>query len=177
LEAYTGSAWQTPYGLTLVATATASAAASVTFDNVFTSTYDNYRIIFVQDATLANGTVQVKYRNGSGDVSTAKYAYQRIYAFGTTVGADSGADATTGYYGSLDGSGATGTERFLVVDVFNPFVSSASTGAICHNVTGQTSFNITQSNYNQAESFTGIKFNMQTGNITGNIKIYGYRNS
>jgi hypothetical protein len=177
LETYTGSAWQTPYGMTLVANVTASAAASVIIDNVFTATYDHYRLIWTQDATLANGAAYIKWRNGSGDVNTAKYAYQRMYAFGTTIGADSIADNTVGFLGSLDGSGPTNVKRFLVADIHNPFISTSSTSATVYAATGQTVVNLTHSNYNQAESFTGLKLSMQSSNTTGNIRIYGYRNS
>ena len=177
IQAYNGSAWQNTDGLTLLANVTASAAASVSIDNVFSSTYDHYRLIWTQDATLANGAAYIKYRNGSGDVSTAKYAYQRIYAFGTTIGADSVADNTIGFLGSLDGSGPTNVKRFLVADIHNPFISTSSTSATVYAATGQTVINLTHSNYNQADSFTGLKLSMQSSNTTGNIRIYGYRNA
>jgi hypothetical protein len=45
IETYTGSDWQTPYGLTLVANVNFSAASVVAIDNVFTASYDNYRIV------------------------------------------------------------------------------------------------------------------------------------
>ncbi len=177
LEMYNGSTWQTPYGLTLLTNVTASAAASVIIDNVFSATYDHYRLIWTQDATLANGAAYVLWRNPSGDVITAKYAYERIYAFGTTVGADSIADNTIGFLGSLDGSGPTNVKRVLTVDIHNPFIATASTSAMAYAGTGQTVINITHSNYNQAQSFTGLKLSMQSSNTTGNIKIYGYRNA
>ena len=44
IETYTGSAWQTPYGLTQVANASFTTAASISIDNVFNSNFQNYLV-------------------------------------------------------------------------------------------------------------------------------------
>jgi len=61
IETYTGSAWQTPYGLTQLANVSYTAASSITIDNVFTSQYANYKIFFNSNALSGAGDPYINF--------------------------------------------------------------------------------------------------------------------
>jgi hypothetical protein len=82
----TGLAWGAAAGggdFVHIASATPSAVSSVSFDNVFTSTYVNYRIV----ATLTDGanTVNMRLRVSSSDNSSTNYHEQLASAADSTV--------------------------------------------------------------------------------------------
>ena len=74
IETYTGSAWQTPYGMTLVANVPFTTASAVQVDNVFTSAYDSYEIIFSTSAfSGTNIGVFSRFVDGTTPISTSIY--------------------------------------------------------------------------------------------------------
>lgn len=96
--AATGIKWATPSasasGLTKILTATYTSVANTgtTFDGVFTSTYDNYIILFQQLNSVTNSNVafQFQLRNG-GSTTTTQYngSYSRGVTLTTTSSASS----------------------------------------------------------------------------------------
>jgi len=72
-------------GLTLVTTATATAASAVSVNNCFTATYDNYLIVVELTSSSATGEWYLRLRASATDATTAYYS-----AFGfSSFGADS----------------------------------------------------------------------------------------
>ena len=63
-------------GLVHIVSQTASSVASVSFDNCFSSTYDNYRILVHDGLGSGSSPVSFNYREriSSSDVTTATYA-------------------------------------------------------------------------------------------------------
>lgn len=174
LETYTGSAWQTPYGMTLVATASATAASSLSVDNVFTSAYTNYRIVANTEVT-------------SGVPSRLLFRFLRA--------SDGAASTATNYFGfgatniSTNGSvfqGGTGNsnmtigiaERYrntMTIDLLDPF-NSVDTGIQAMWV-GSNTYMGFGGGYQGAESERGFRVLFDSGTFTGTVRVYGYRNS
>ena len=74
IETYTGSAWQTPYGMTLLSASTFTSYAAVSFNNVFTTTYDAYKIIVTSIDNGNNGSlISYRFRTGGTDDSGSNY--------------------------------------------------------------------------------------------------------
>jgi hypothetical protein len=81
LQVYTGSSFQDVYppaatsqGMTLINTTSFSAVASQSFNNVFSSTYDSYKV--VTTITFSNQTnLNLRYRTSGSDNSTSKFLY------------------------------------------------------------------------------------------------------
>lgn len=160
---------QTAAGFELVSSTTiGSAVSTVTVSNAFSSTYDNYRIMF-----------------GGGTTSTTNQ-------FLVTLGA-----STTGYYratfgrtyANTDNSGAganaanfviqTGSAGFAIsLDVFSPFLA-VPTGFIAASPqfsTGDGAF-VPLGYHTASTSYTAFTITTNTGTITGGtIKVYGYKN-
>lgn len=113
-------------GLTLVASATVSAAAGLTMTNVFSSTYDNY---LVQFTNLTTDTIQkvITMRVGSGGTADtgSNYSFSTIVNYnGTLSGSET--ESTTGW--NLQGSTGITTDlsqaNFLIA---NPNAAKATT--------------------------------------------------
>ena len=67
-------------GAVLLGTSTVSNATDITFDNVFSADYDNYIIEGYIKPTQTSQDITIRFRDGSGDVSTSSYSYKYIYA-------------------------------------------------------------------------------------------------
>jgi hypothetical protein len=160
-------------GLVLLNTTSFSAASTVSVNNCFSSTYDNYLIKLLATNSSA-GNFLTRLRTSSDD-SGANYSDQLLYGSGSTASANRQSGQTswrTGYAGTSD----SGT---LTLELFAPnlaaytkgnfggcvFVGStqeATYGSVAHNATTQ---------------FTGFTIFPSVGNFTGTVRVYGYRNS
>jgi hypothetical protein len=152
---------------------TFSGASSVSLNGIFSSSYDNYRIIYTASTSTATNYLQGRLRTTSDD-STSNYGSVMIYASyssGATPGQDSG------------GSGVSSWTRmsYLVngqplqasIDIFNPFLSRATSfGAICPRHDGWGAY--TNGVFAATTSFTGLTFISAAGNASGEIVILGY---
>lgn len=160
-------------GLWLVKTQTVgTAVTSVTVSNAFSADYDNYRIVYDggTSSTDAAFTIQL------GSTATG-YHYSIVYQqYNATTPLGAGAANTT----SWPNAGRQSTTRnSLVVDIFNPYLSTYS-GIRYHGVdyAATSGYIITGGGMlNNTTSYTDFKINAGAGTITGGtIRVYGYRN-
>jgi hypothetical protein len=175
IETYTGSVWQTPYGLTQVANVSFSAASSITIANVFSATYDNYKVVFSN--MLGSQAAAAGIRIGAA--ATGYFACQTSGSAGYSGSTVSVSQVNNGtsieiglVYNSSNRSGAT-------MEIQNPFLSTVTTfqsmgtdsrtdGAGARIVTGFL---------NNTTSYTDFFASSGGGTFSGNVRIYGYRNS
>jgi hypothetical protein len=174
IETYTGADWQTPYGLTLVGSANFTSALSVTLDNVFTSAYRNYKIMYSMTNQSAANVVQFRYRNSTpSTVSSSNY---NINTFGptnwttSTIVSAAPATATLGEIGYSAGGAMT-----YNADIFAPQLATATfmSGTSASIDEARVKNNL----FNTTTQFAGITIFPAGGNFTGSVQIYGYRNS
>ena len=187
---WNGSAWQTAGltpGLNLVtptsiansggsasltgSAVTLSGVTSVSLNGVFTSTYENYRIIMTGTGT-ASQNLQMRFRIAGTDTTATNYAYQRLLVNGSTAGGS----RTTSTQQLQVGGVATGW-AINVLDLANPQMTSATTmrayagyseaGAYMQDATGA---------YSLTTSFDGFTYFPDAGTISGIIRVYGYQN-
>ena len=172
---YDGAAWQSvgvAPGLVLISSTTISAAATTNVNDVFSATYDNYKIIFNGTASTGADKITVLRLRVAGADATTNYTTQRILSYSTSVA------------GSRD---ASGTDDFLFFDtnatsnfcadatLLNPF-SAAATKYIEMSLNEYTALGI----YNNficgantnATSYTGFSL-ISTGTISGILQVYG----
>jgi len=177
VQYYDSAAWQTVGinpGLVCVKAETAfSAASSITADNVFTSTYRNYKII-INYTTSSTGNVFLKLRVG-GVSATTNYNYQNLEVNGTTVTAarsTSQSDANVGVWSN----GAFNCT--LTLDLFNPQIATGTTyqsNCVASLGAYTTPFlNYNNGNHSTATAYDGIEITTSSGNMTGNYVIFGY---
>ena len=158
---------------------TSSSVTGLNFNNVFSSTYDNYRIVIDNFRPVtASRFVALQLRVGGVDTTTNYlYTYRGLYQDGTTADNFSGAGTVSFIDAGLFNSTNTLSLNSSVIDITAP------------NKTEYTFFNINTNLYNSqygtrngtavhaaATSFTGFSLYTNSGNMTTlRCKIYGYR--
>jgi hypothetical protein len=180
VEVYNGTNWAsiapsgpTP-GLVQIGTAISfSAVASQSFNDVFSTTYDNYRIVF--EATCsANVTIDMRLRVSGADNSSANYWNNRTLGAGSTPQSFGASSAETAWsrVGEFETGISTGT-----YDVYSPFKTQITslagvnqfryTSVYQHSCmkTGQTTV---------TTSYTGFTLFPSSGTMTGTVSVYGY---
>ena len=171
LEVYT-TAW-TSYtaGLIPITTVSFTSAATVNFNSVFSSKYDNYRIVFnaIGSTTLS---VFFRLRSGTTDNTAAEWDTQEL----TINGASATPVRVSGLTNALINVAYTdGTSS--INDVFSPYLaaytrvintmldSSSATAPIARLYNSQNGLNT---------SFDGFTLYTSTGTMTGTATVYGY---
>lgn len=174
IETYTGSAWQTPYGLTQVANVSFSATSLVSIANVFSSTYANYRAIVHVTSASAGSTLALRLGNSGTPNSSSNYTSGGYYSLLT---ANTGAFSSVGLAGYFGiGSAVVSESSGVSVDLIAPQLTNKT--LMISSGLAATDYNYT---YNGAmtvtTAYTDLYLLPSAGNITGSIRIYGYRNS
>lgn len=173
-ESYNGSSWVSPFGMTHVATVSFSNAASAQISNVFTSEFTHYKAFISIQATAGNPDLQFRFRDGSGDVSTALYNRQVLLADSTTLTAGRVTLGTLGILGILNNIWNNTYE----VTIFNPFAAT-NTSVHSEGFSFQNGAQLYQSvtNFGGVNSFTGFSLFGASANMNGSVRVYGMRNA
>jgi len=156
-------------GMWLVSKTTiGNAVATVTTGTVFSSDYDNYRVIIRGVKTSGNANLLINF----GATVTGYYGSLYYDAYGgATTGAVRRNNGANLYCGIAETSLG---EQITSMDIANPFLASST--SINGNYYGGTYsgwFGGTQAN---ATSFTTLTIRPDAGTMTGGtITVYGYR--
>jgi hypothetical protein len=167
----TGLKWANG-GLTLIKTESFSAVASHSVNDVFSSTYKNYRVM-VDLVGSTSISLSLRVRLSGSDISTSIYNRQSSSANNTSMTAGR---ATAQSSWLLDDA-STDTNIF-VMDFFNPADSGKKTQMFC--MTGIRSDSATPIlinnlfGLNTNSENTGFSLIPNTGTITGSVSVYGY---
>jgi hypothetical protein len=177
IEAYTGAQWQTPYGATLLANVPFTAASSVTVDNIYATQYADYFISFKLTAiTGTNTTLNFNHRDGASSIVT-NYVARRLYQSGATVVGSTEATTSQLIAGAVTTGEVNGFNARLYIT--EPFISGR-TGVTAESIGFLGAVAITQitsSIQTDALSLDGFIFTIGSGTMTGNLRVYGLRNS
>ena len=151
-----------------------SGASSVSVNGVFTSTYQNYRLLINFYGSVA-GNVFVKFRDGSGDISTGYYGAGVYVNIGGTVGPTGLRNNGTEMY--IQTSWTDSNQRNLAhFDVQRSPVGTQ--GAMIGNIWDNWNGTVAIHGYhrNDMTNFNGLTVYPASGNLTGTIRVYGYAN-
>jgi hypothetical protein len=164
-------------GLVHINTTTFSAVASQSIGSdaapLFTSAYKNYRIFFSGkgSSTTAVG-LRIRLRANTTDASGTDYTYWQAFRNTSTGATDFNATQTA----FVLGLAAAASRTHCVIDISYPQVADFTT------ITAQTLGRGSVSNefssiggyHNLANSYNGITIFPLSGDITGEVSIYGY---
>lgn len=174
---YSGSAWvavggsAVSTGLVFLNKTDFTASSAVNINNVFSTTYDNYKIMIVGTSTTVNkGQATIKMRVSGTDTST-NYVSQKNAAYDANVVAARNEKGTDeGYIGDI---APLDESDVISLDVYRPFLTKETTW-IGHNFSTQDTF-LVLSGFSQTDktSFTGFTA-LFTETSTGSIYSYGY---
>jgi hypothetical protein len=197
-KVWTGSAWAdlasattdlTPYSTTaqmntaigaaqnlvLVGTASPSAATTIQINNCFSSTYDRYLLLW--SGNLASGAQGLNAQlTISGTANT-----ESLYFSGFTYITNSGGPSR--YYGGSGTSMAIGNTADLSssgsIVINNPALAKPTNGSQSYTYWGSGANEIGQGGFshNKSVAYDGIKIVPAGSTITGEVRIYGYKNS
>jgi hypothetical protein len=202
VESYNGSAWSSvapasTSGLNLVSptsiasgggSSSASGGAvtftgvtSISLNGVFTSTYDNYRVVFFGYSGFSGGqTLFFRNRVSGSDRTAAEYGDNRIFGYSSTVGSSGVWGGTAVTLGAWTGNGTAVTFP-ATFDVTQPNL------ALPTNIAGQSSAPQLGSPLFIGSAFTGVNSTssamdgfsivLSAGTMTGTVMVYGYKNS
>jgi len=146
--------------------------SSVTVNGAFSSTFDNYRIIYNNGVSSTLCELQLRL----GATSTGYYS-SLVYTAWASPWTPLGTGASNGSVWTLGGAGDP-DGNFMLVDVCNPYLARRTTvsgpfigmdtdrgvGHMCGMLTNTT-------------SYTAFTIIVSTGTITGGtIRVYGYNN-
>ena len=160
-------------GLTLIKTQTiGSAVAAVTVTDVFSSTYNNYKIIVTGGSASTSGNCRLTLgATATGYYSTKMYV---AYTSNTVSGL---AESNIAYWGDIayfspngiDGSIELRSPNLAARTHFSATTASSSTVSLYLNQGGFI---------DNATQYTAFTLTTNTGTITGGtIRVYGYANS
>lgn len=159
-------------GLQLITTEFFSSISSVSINNCFSSTYTNYRIIMFITHN-AGADFNLRWRSGGNDnLSANSYITTRFRVQNTTLGG----------LRTTDNFAPVGVSRpeqtFWLADVFRPFDDVATTLSVqTMDASGGTAadYYAYSGYHNQNISYDGFTIYVASGTLSGQIKIYGYK--
>ena len=125
-------------------TVTFSGASSVSLNGIFSSTYDNYRILLDSTAASASAALNIRVRVSGADASGSDYNSQRIDIAGTSSTITRNTLQTSF---QPDSFRATGLSNAIILDILNPF-RTVPTGFAANLLYSYSSF---------ASKFFGLK--------------------
>jgi hypothetical protein len=171
IQAYTGAAWQNVDGLTLVAKATVgTTVSSVTMSNVFSATYEAYRIVLV--GSDGSGVAANTIKFGS---ATTNYYYSNY--FDNFNGIQTGTDRNNNTLGFIQcGIVSPNDDTNVAFDVINPFAAKRTTVSGTYFGNSYTGF--FGGVLADTTSYTAFTLGPLSGTFTGGtIYVYGYRSA
>lgn len=166
-------------GMSLITAQSFSASSAVNVNSCFSSTYQNYKVMLVITSNSGGGSINMRMRSGTTDNSSANYWYHRVYATGSSIVSQGNSSADT---------------SLVYISEFNQGISTSSIEVYCPFETQYTAIsNQVNFRYNTAgayqhtvvttgqvavtTSYDGFSLIPATGTLTGNLRVYGYKNS
>ena len=159
-------------GLTLINTTAFSGVATVTVSNVFTTTYDSYRIVLNGFTTATASPTRMRL-TVAGTPTTSTTYYTAINSI--TYAGVSSATGNSAFGEWFIGNGAT-DGRDLVFDIQRPALATFKTLSILGSHSSGTIVGAALSTANTLHDGFRL-FNDGGYNMSGTVRIYGYRNS
>lgn len=157
-------------GLYFISATSFSAAASVSVNNCYSTTYNAYRIVC---SAIGSTTAQaMSYRNrvGGADASGANYNRYGYYG-GTGTGNVNNTSQTSFALTAV----SSANRSFTVLDVMFPEAADAtlliSNG---YGSNGIADYNV--GIHTLGTAYTGFSLFPASGTFTGNVRVYGYKN-
>jgi hypothetical protein len=162
-------------GLQLIDSTSFSAVASERLDNVFSATYDNYKIVInITSGSSAGADLQLRMASGGTADSTAGRYETGEYFVGAmtavTAGNVNSVGAAQGQLGRISTSAGCGAE----VNMYNPFTT---TNTKFTSISVGHTLEVTGTGLVVTNSYDGFQILASAGNMTGTMTVYGIRES
>lgn len=156
-------------GLDLIVSQSFTAASSVSLNNCFSSTYDNYQVVYSLSHSVS-AFLQARVRASGADDTGSNYYEQYLDGTNATASAARSTAASAFQFGS------SGTNRsFGQFTLIGPSLA-VNTGLLGTHYMRAASLTVWGKEHMVASAYDGLTLYPNTGTITGLIRVYGYRN-
>ena len=165
-------------GLILINSTNAVTATDITFDNVFTSTYQSYKIIINNFNPSTGSDFRLIFRNGGGSGAdiTGKHDSRYWYISSSSGWLQGTASTNANYVVLSNGTGGSSSYSFNI-ELWNPQLSSAATTGFMTGSWKDGGHLQTGMSLDSLEEVTGVKLVTSTGTISADVYLFGYRKS
>lgn len=161
-------------GQTLLNTTSFSAQSSVSFSNLFSSTYDTYKIFLTLDSVSTSQTIRFRLRSNTTDETSALYFFTGISTVQTSATVTTNNGSTQTSIDVIRATAASGSEMTL----YSPMkAQSTSLSYDSIGLFGDVQQNKGGGYYLSASTYNGFTLFSSTGNMTGTVRVFGVRNS
>ena len=157
-------------GLVLLAKDTFSGVSSVSFDDVFSNTYKQYKII-IHMSSPTGAYAYMRMRAGGSDNSSGNYMRTYFSASSTTVSCARAQSQTR-----IDGVAELNTyENINYLEILNPYQSTYTIITVGNNDTSAGNLILRKlvAGLNVTTSYDGFTIAPDSSTITGTITVYG----
>jgi hypothetical protein len=158
-------------GLVKLTSVTFSAVASQSVNDVFSTTYDNYKILINTTDSNVNGSIAMRMRVSGADNTNNEYTRMRLYFdTGNSSAADNGSAGTSSFLvGNLQTTSGTQT----TIELSSPFLTQRTKHVTLANQT-LNGF-ILSGTTTVTTSYTGFTLlPITAASMTGIVSVYGY---
>jgi hypothetical protein len=148
-----------------------SGASTVSLNDVFSSTYDNYKIIVNISNSTGSSSLSMRMRVSGADNTNNEYTRTKFYVDQTNAyGSDSGSAGTSSFLIG-DTQGTDGNQS--VIEMQAPFLTQLTK----HTTIGTKKLNlfIMTGSTTVTTSYTGFTLLQGGTNMTGTVAVYGYK--
>jgi len=160
----------TDQGLAHINTTTFSAVSSVSLNDVFTSDYQTYEINFRVNDYVTSQQLQYRFRLSGTDNTSGAYTCKGSGGGASTVNVNRD-NQTIGQFTNNDGPG------FFTFRVDSPALAT-QTRSVSVGMNDNNARVISMAHlHTGSTAFDGITFIASTGNMSGFVSVYGYKNS
>jgi len=156
---------------------TFTAATTISLNGCFTSTYENYLVVFNSPTASVSNALNIRFRAAGTDDTTANYDAQGTNAAGATVTSFQNLAGT-----SVGLDGVVATIRDAEMFIIGPALAAPTRGeskmkSTTNPMTGATAAKKEQMILHRSSTpFDGFTIIVSTGTATGTIRVYGYNN-
>jgi len=168
-------------GMVLVNKTDFTSVSSVSLNNVFTSTYANYKVVFTPtSATVADTWIYGRLRTSGTDDSASNYQTDRVYQAGSTVGGDTNPAGDASKWTLADSASSYPNRCQAVFDLFSPALTTTTILMGSFYMTNSVPWQ--QQNWisgmkTTSTAYDGISFFTSSGTMSGTVRVYGLRNA
>jgi hypothetical protein len=155
-------------GLTLINTTSFSAVSSQSLNNVFTTNFDNYRILFRATHSSAANDVTFRLRASGTDNSTANYNLQLLTAVSTTITGSNSFNQTSVIFSRISNNDV----GICSGDIFGPALAQRT--SFINQINLDNGYRVHLGEHNVASAFDGFTLTVASGTMTGVVSVYGY---
>jgi hypothetical protein len=165
-------------GLELINTTSFSGVSSQSVNDVFSATYDSYKIIVYKDSVSTANNLTLRLRASGTDLTSGVYVTPYIAVKTGDTLTQQFLASSTSFTLEIGSATSSADSMPFVFDLLNPFRTTGnkfmSPWASVGTAGGQLSMFFNAGYVSNNTSYDGFTIIASTGTVTGSVSVYGY---